>query len=310
MISLPNKPKVVEKQGNRAVIRIEALYPGYGATIGNSLRRVLFSSLEGYAVTHVQIRGANHEFSAIDGVLEDVLTLILNIKNLRFKLFADEPVKISLSVKGEKKVTGKDFNIPTEAKLMNPTTHIATLTSKQSELDIEITVEKGLGYVKADQNKKGKLEVGQIALDSIFSPVRHVNFKVDNMRVGKRTDYDAVVMEIETDGSIEPEEAFRQSVSIIIGQFSSLLDQERDLDKKEEVEEVEEVEEQKDENMTLEELGLSTRLINTLEKGGVKSLKGILSKKEETIMSIEGMGDKGMDEIKSALKKHKLELKQ
>ncbi len=303
MIPLPNKPKVIEKQGFRAVVRVDALYPGYGATIGNSLRRILFSSLEGTAITHVQIKGAQHEFSALEGVSEDVLTIILNLKNLHFKMFDDEAQKITLHVKGEKKVTGKDFNLPTQVELMNPEQPIATLTDKKSELEMEITVEKGLGYVTADQNKKGKLEVGQIAIDSIFSPVRHVNFRVDNMRVGKRTDYDSLIMEIETDGVIEPEEAFRQSVSTLIGQLSNLLDQETETKEEEEVV----VEE---ENLSLEELGLSTRLINILSRGGVKSLKGIMSKKEETLLNIEGMGDKGLEEIKDALAEHGLEIKQ
>lgn len=308
MIPLPNKPKVVEKQGYRAVVRVDALYPGYGATIGNSLRRVLFSSLEGSAITHVQIKGVQHEFTAVPGVMEDVLTIILNLKNLHFKLFDDEPQRFTLKVKGEKKVTGKDFEIPTQVELMNPDQHIATLTDKKSELEMEVTVEKGLGYATADQNKKAKLEVGQIAIDSIFSPVRHVNFRVDNMRVGKRTDYDSLIMEIETDGTIEPEEAFRQSVSVIIGQLSNLLDQEENVVSFEE----EKVEEKTVDtaSLTLEELGLSTRLVNILAKGGVKSLKGILAKKEETILNIEGMGEKGVEEIKEALSQHGLELKQ
>lgn len=223
MIPLPSLPKITKKEKNIGIFEIEGLYPGYGVTLGNSLRRVLLSSLEGAAVTEMKIKGVQHEFSTIPGVLEDVLTIMLNIKQLRFKIFSSEPQKAVLKVKGEKKVQGSDFNLPPQLELINKDFHIATLTSKSSNLEIEILVEKGLGY-RSRQMKKSRerTEVGVIPVDAIFTPVRRVGLKVENMRVGERTDYDRIFIEIETDGTISPEEAFVQAASILAQQFSFL----------------------------------------------------------------------------------------
>ena len=222
MISLPNQPKIIEKRGNKAVFEIEALYPGYGATIGNSLRRVLFSSLSGAAVTQVKIKGVPHEFSTISGVLEDVVMIMLNLKQLRFKVFTDEPQKATLKVKGEKEVKGSDFDIPSQVELINPDCHIATLSAKSAELEMEIQIEKGIGYSPRETRKKEKLEIGAIALDAIFTPVKRVSYNIENMRVGERTDYDKLFLEIETDGIITPEEAFFQASEILVQHFSLL----------------------------------------------------------------------------------------
>lgn len=222
MIPLPKKPKIVKKEKNKATFEIEALYPGYGVTIGNSLRRVLLSSLEGAAVTQMKIKGVSHEFSTIPGVLEDVVTIMLNLKKLRFKMFTDEPQKAILKVKGEKEVLGSDFKIPAQLELVNPDCHIATLTQKSANLEIEIQVEKGVGYSPREERKKGKLEVGQILLDAIFTPIKKVAFKVENMRVGERTDFDRLYLEIETDGTISPEEAFSKSSEILKSHFDFL----------------------------------------------------------------------------------------
>lgn len=220
MIPLPLKPKIINQEKNKAVFEIEALYPGYGVTLGNSLRRVLLSSLEGAAVTEVKIKGVQHEFSTIPGVLEDVLTIMLNLKQLRFKLFAEEPQKATLKTKGEKEVKGSDLELPPQAELINKTAHIATLTSKSAELSMEITVEKGLGYQPRELRKKEKLEIGVIPLDAFFTPVRRVGFKVENMRVGERTDYDRLFLEIETDGTLTPESALLRSADILLSHFS------------------------------------------------------------------------------------------
>jgi DNA-directed RNA polymerase subunit alpha len=220
MISLPNKPKVIKKEGNKAVFEIEALYPGYGVTVGNSLRRVLLSSLGGAAVTQVKIKGVSHEFSTIPGILEDVTFIMLNLKQLRFKIFTDEPQKATLKVKGEKEVKGSDFNLPSQVELVNKNSHIATLTAKSAELEMEIQIEKGIGYSPRERRAKEKLEIGAIPLDAIFTPVRRVSYKIENMRVGERTDYDRLFLEIETDGIISPEEAFRQTSEILVNHFS------------------------------------------------------------------------------------------
>jgi DNA-directed RNA polymerase subunit alpha len=224
MLSLPNQPKIVKKEGNEATFEIEALHPGYGVTVGNSLRRVLFSSLEGAAVTRVKIKGVSHEFSTIPGVLEDVILITLNLKQLRFKIFSDEPQKATLRVKGEKEVKGSDFDLPSQVELVNKNCHIATLTKKTSELDMEIIIEKGIGYSSRDSRKKEKLEVGAISSDAIFTPVRRVSYRIENMRVGERTDYDRLFLEIKTDGTMSPEEAFYRAAEILVNHFSLLAE--------------------------------------------------------------------------------------
>jgi DNA-directed RNA polymerase subunit alpha len=199
---------------------MEALWPGYGVTIGNSLRRVLLSSLPGAAVTQVKIKGVQHEFSTIAGVREDIVTILLNLKQLRFKLYADEPQKATLSVKGEKDVTGADLELPTQVELVNPEAPIAALTDKKAEFELEITVERGMGYAPAETLKKGKLEIGTIVIDAIFTPIKKVSYRVENMRVGERTDYDRLVLELETDGTISPEEAFSSASEILVKHFT------------------------------------------------------------------------------------------
>lgn len=220
MIPLPLQPKIVKKEGNKAVFEIEALYPGYGVTVGNSMRRVLFSSLQGSAITQMKIKGVSHEFSTIPGVQEDVITLMLNLKKLRFRVYSDEPQKGRLHLKGEKEVKGSDFDLPSQVELINGDSHVASLTSRSSELEIEITIEKGIGYSPREGRKKEKLEIGVIPLDAIFTPLKKASFKVENMRVGERTDFDKLSLEIETDGIITPEMAFSQASEILVKHFS------------------------------------------------------------------------------------------
>lgn len=233
MISLPNVPKVVKKEGNKAIFEIDALYPGYGTTIGNSLRRVLLSSLEGAAVTQVKIKGVSHEFSTMQGVLEDVIMIILNLKQLSFKLFTDEPQKATLKAKGEKKVKASDVEVPSQAELLNKDCHIATLTSKSSELEMELLIEKGVGYSSSESRKKEKIEIGSISLDAFFSPVRKVSYKVENMRVGDRTDYNKLFLEIETDGAVSPEEAMWKASETLERHFSLIVSAFKEEEKEE-----------------------------------------------------------------------------
>ncbi len=224
MISLPSAPKVTQKEANKALFEVQGLYPGYGVTVGNALRRVLLSSLEGVAVTEVKIKGVPHEFSTIPGVLEDVIMILLNLKNLRFKMHEGMTQKVELKVKGEKKVTGGDFTLFPQIELANPDLHIATLTDKNKELEIEITLEKGIGYEPRDHRKIKKPEIGAIALDAIFTPIKNVNFQVENMRVGERTDFDKLNLEIETDGTVTPEEAFYQACDILLKHFNIIFE--------------------------------------------------------------------------------------
>jgi DNA-directed RNA polymerase subunit alpha len=288
MISLPKSPKIIEKSENKAVFEIEGLYPGYGVTLGNSLRRVLYSSLEGAAVTQIKIKGVQHEFSTIPGVLEDVVSLILNIKNLRFKMHSNEPQKAVLKVKGEKKVNSSDITVPTQLELVSKDIHIATLTDKKSELEIEFQVEKGFGYVLSDQEKSEKLEIGQIAIDAIFTPIRIVNFRVENMRVGKRTDFDRLFIDIETDGTIDPEQALSQSAEILVNHFSQINQKEAPQEK---------------ESVRVEDLKIGARTIKVLLNNKIETSEDLATKTEEFLMGLEGMGEKGIKEIKKALKK-------
>ena len=220
MIQIPEQIKVITKEGSRATFEISPLMPGYGATIANPLRRVLLSSLEGAAVTSIKIKGIDHEFSSIAGVQEDVIELIINIKKIKFRLHADGPIKLTLEVKGEKKVTAADIKTNADIEVINPEQHIATLTDKKTDFLMELDVEKGIGYVPVEQRQKEKLAIGVIAIDAVFSPVRLVNFKIEDVRVGQRIDFNKITMEIETDGSIEPEVAMKNASEILINHFN------------------------------------------------------------------------------------------
>lgn len=211
--------KEQEAKGDRAVFAIEPLSPGFGLTIGNAIRRVLLSSLEGAAITSIRIDGVNHEFSTIKGVRQDVVDIILNLKQVRLKLDGDESQVIILDAKGPKKVTAGDFKCPTGVKIINKTLEIADLTDGGKIL-LEATVERGRGYVSTEQRKEEKLPIGVIAMDSAFSPVTKVNFETENTRVGKMTNFDRLILEVETDGSISPQEAMEQSAAILVDHFS------------------------------------------------------------------------------------------
>jgi len=273
----------------------------------------LFSSIEGASVTQVKIDGVNHEFTTKDGVLEDIITIVLNLKKLRFKMHNGEPQRIVLSVKGEKEVKGSDFKMPTQVELINPEQHIATLTDKKSELTMEILVEKGLGYVVADQQKREKLDVGQISVDAIFTPIKSVNFRIENMRVGKRTDFDKLFLEIETDGTLDPADAFNQAAKMLSNQFLALLGEiSNEVEKADDVvEKTVEVEEKPEDvlKMKVEDLNIGSRTINSLTAAKIKTVAGLIKKSKESLLELDGMGNKGVEEIILALKKLGLELK-
>jgi len=311
MISLPLPPKVIQKKKNQAVFEVEGLYPGYGVTIGNALRRVLLSSLQGAAVTEVKIKGVPHEFSTASGILEDTIMVLLNIKNLRFKIFEGESQKIELKVKGEGEVKGSDFKCPSQVKLVNPEIHIATITDKKTELEIELQVEKGIGYIPKDQIKKGKAEIGAMVVDAIFTPIKNVNFQVENMRVGDRTDFDKLSLEIETDGTITPEEAFFEACDILIKHFNIIFQgkagpavTESSGEEKEEKDSEVDVT-----KIAVEDLKLTGRTLNALLNNGIKTVGGIVKKSEKSLFELEGMGEKAMSEIKRKIKKLGLEIK-
>lgn len=208
---------------HEGVLVVEPCYHGYGTTLGNALRRVLLSSLTGSAVTAVRIKGATHEFQAIDGIKEDVLEIILNLKGMRLKCHSEQPVKLSLKVKGAKAVTAKDIEKNADVEIVNPDLKIATLTDEKAALDMEITVAQGRGYIPTEERVSEGTELGTIAVDALYSPVRSVGYKVENTRVGEITNFDKLSMTIETDGSITPEEAVKSAAKTLIDYFSILL---------------------------------------------------------------------------------------
>lgn len=222
-IIVPSKPKIIREEGFSGIYEIDGLYPGYGHTLGNSLRRIILSSLAGSAVTRVKIKGVEHEFSSIDGVKEDVITILLNLKKLRIKLITDEPQTITLKAKGIKKLTAKDIEYPGQVEILNPELHIIELTDKSADVDIEITVEKGLGYVSKEVLHKDRVDIGTISLDATFTPIRKVNYEVENMRVGDRTDFNRLRISIETDGTLTSKEALESSISLMIMQLKSIV---------------------------------------------------------------------------------------
>ncbi|MEK7555267.1 MAG: DNA-directed RNA polymerase subunit alpha [Patescibacteria group bacterium] len=213
------KIKKISETDKIGIFEIEGLFTGYGLTLGNALRRVLLSSLPGAAITRVKIKGVPHEFSTINGVMEDVVEIILNLKKIRFKFFADEPQILTIKEKGEKKITAADIKTNSQVEVVDLEAPIATLTSKNAELDIEITVEKGLGYVPVEIRKSEKLPIGTIAIDAIFTPITKVNFIIENMRVGDRTDYNRLRIIIETDGTISPSKSLHKASNILKDHF-------------------------------------------------------------------------------------------
>jgi DNA-directed RNA polymerase subunit alpha len=246
MQNIANPKKIDFKTGSNpleGIITVEPLFPGYGMTLGNSLRRVLLSSLPGAAVVGVKIKGANHEFMALPHVKEDVLEIILNLKQLRFKTFTEEEVRLELKVKGKKTVTAGDIAKDSNVEIKNPDLVIAHITDEAGSLEIEIIAREGRGYKMTDGSKKENREIGYIEIDSIFSPVTLVSVNVENTRVGKMTNWDKLILDIKTDGTITAEEAFKGAVKILVDQFSSLLTLESGE------EEVTGAEEARDENM-------------------------------------------------------------
>ncbi|MBI2411038.1 MAG: DNA-directed RNA polymerase subunit alpha [Candidatus Kerfeldbacteria bacterium] len=223
-ISLPSTIQSTPIAGelNKVQISVSPCYPGYGTTLGNAMRRVLLSSLPGVAVTAIKIKGVDHEFSTIDHVKEDVVEIILNMKALRFRLHSEEPVELVLEVKGEKVVTAGDFESNAQVEIVNPDAMIATLTDKAAEFHMKAIIQPGRGYVPVESREHENIEVGYIAIDSIYSPVRNVNFRTEHVRVGQMTNYDKLLLDVSTDGTMSPEEAFRSAANILVEQFQAL----------------------------------------------------------------------------------------
>ncbi|MDP2586559.1 MAG: DNA-directed RNA polymerase subunit alpha [Candidatus Komeilibacteria bacterium] len=219
-ILLPSKLEFKEVKGNRATVTVEPCYPGYGVTIGNALRRVLLSSISGSAITSFKLKGVMHEFSSLPHVKEDAVGLALNIKKIRVKVFSDEPVVLTLKVKGEKTVTAGDIEKNSLVEIANPSQIIATLTDKSADMEMEFIAQKGYGYVTVEDRVKEKVDLGTIMVDALYTPLTKVGFDIDNIRLGERTDFERLVLQIETDGTVSPKDAMAEASDILLKHFS------------------------------------------------------------------------------------------
>jgi len=309
-ISLPTKPRIVNEDGNTGVYEIDGLYPGYGHTLGNSLRRIILSSIPGAAITAVKIDGVSHEFSTISGIKEDVIGIILNLKKVRLKIAGDQSHTLTLSIKGTKSVTAGDITAPGQVEILNPDQHIAEITDKNGRLEMELTVDTGLGYVPKEVTQKERVDIGTIALDAIFTPIRRVNYEVENMRVGDRTDFNRLRVMIETDGTLSARAALEHSITIMIQQLKAIVGFKEDEPMPSEESEAMDNEAREDIMKTrIESLELSTRTANALTAAGIRTIGGLARKTAEDLLSIEGVGEKAVDELKTALSRYGVTLK-
>lgn len=313
-ILLPSKPKVISEEGESGVFEIEGLYPGYGHTLGNSLRRIILSSLPGVAITSVKITGVSHEFSVLEGVKEDVITMLLNLKKIRMRFTTDEPQTLYLKVKGpsaqteEKVVRASDLEVPGQVEILTPDEVIATIIGKNTLLDMEIKAEKGLGFMPKEMIEKSRVDIGTIALDGIFTPIRRASYEVENMRVGDRTDFNKLRMSIETDGTVSPSFALSSAIEIMINQLKAIVGFRED----------EPVAEEKGARegrgsaertaidpevlkTRVESLDISPRARSALSLANIRTVGGLARKKEKDLLDIDGLGAKGIQEIKKAL---------
>jgi DNA-directed RNA polymerase subunit alpha len=278
---------------------IEPLERGFGHTLGNALRRVLINSLPGAAVTSVSIDGVQHEFSTVPGVKEDVTELILNLKELALKLYTDQVKMVEISAQGPCELTAADIRVDDEVEIVNPDLHIATL-GDGAKLHMWLSLDRGRGYVSSDKNKNAQMPIGVIPIDSIYTPIRKVNYVVEDTRVGKATDYDRLTLEVWTDGSVQPDEAISTAAKILSGHlklFVDLTDQievvtfdDKDDDHKEKILE-----------MTIEELDLSVRAYNCLKRAGINSVAELVQKNQEDMMKVRNLGKKSLEEVEQKL---------
>lgn len=313
-IIFPSKPRIVNETATSGVYEIEGLYPGYGHTLGNSLRRIILSSLPGWAITSLKIDGVNHEFSSLSGVKEDVINIILNLKKVHFRVVGDDNQTIKFHFKGNKEMLARDLIVPGQVEIINPDQYIASITDKNTMLDGEFVIEKGIGYIPSETLKKDKVEIGSIVLDAAFTPIKKANYEVENMRVGNRTDFNKLILHLETDGTISPRAALEKSVYIMIEQLKAIVGfkEETELASVAKVEVAEETEhEEETDNLKtkIEDLGFSVRTQKALTNAGVRTIGGLGRKKEADIKAISGLGEKGLREIKKVLEDYDLALK-
>ena len=320
-IILPSKPKAVVEENNKGVYEIDGLVPGYGFTLGNSLRRIILSSIPGVAITGVKIEGAQHEFSTLEGVKEDIIAILLNLKNIRFSLVGDEAKTVTLSVKGPKIVTAKDIKTTGDVTVINEDHYICEVTGKTG-ISMEITIDKGLGFVTREQLNKQKAEIGTIFMDAIFSPIRRASYDVEEMRVGDKTNFNRLRLTIETDGSISPREALEKSIRIMLDQLAAIIEVASEdviaevvkskekvvLAPEESVNHTQDNQSSEDDvdvtdvlKTRIDGIGLSTRTLNALSAANIRTVGGVARKHKNDLLEIDGIGDKGIQEIRDAL---------
>jgi DNA-directed RNA polymerase subunit alpha len=316
-VTLPSKPRVVSEEENRGTFEIDGLYPGYGHTLGNSLRRIILSSLPGAAITQVKIDGVEHEFSAMDGVKEDVIVILLNLRRVRMALHGDEPITISLKKTGIGVVTAGDIQAPSQVEILNPEQVICEITNKSTKLDMEMRIEKGLGYVPREVHMKDKMEIGAIAMDAVFTPIRRANYEVENMRVGDRTDYNRLRITLETDGTYSARAALEKSIEIMVHQLKAIIGFQEEHTHAQSAPTAPKAEEVKKEEPNqeilktrIETLDLTSRTLQALEAASIRTVGGLVRKKKDDILALDGIGPKGLEEIVDMLAKSDLHLEQ
>lgn len=307
------KPKIERVDSNAdnryGMFVIEPLERGYGITLGNSLRRVLLSSLPGAAVTNIKIDNVLHEFSTVPGVLEDTTEIILNLKQLAMKIYSDEPQTLTIVAAGQGVITAGDIKLPADVEILNPDLHIATL-EEDGNLYLEMTAVNSRGYVPAERNKQPGQPIGMIPMDSLFSPIKRVNYKVEDTRVGQHTDYDKLTIEVWTDGSIRPDEAISLGAKILSKHLSLFVNLTEKVDEVEILDEKDEDDKAKVMEMTIEELDLSVRSYNCLKRAGINSMQDLVQKSEEEMMKVRNLGKKSLEEVLQKLEELNLTLRE
>ncbi len=303
------RPKISSEsiEDNHAIFRVEPLERGFGYTLGNSLRRVLLSSLPGAAITSVRISGTSHEFSTINGIREDVVDIILNLKGIVIKLYEEDSAILKLKEKGEKKVTAGDIEAPSEVDIVNTKHHIATLNDK-GKLEIEMFVKRGRGYIPAEENKEPGDSIDVIPIDSLFSPVRSVTYEVENTRVGQRTDYDKLILDVQTNGSISPSDSVAMAGKIINEHMNLFIEQSIE-EAPEQIFKSEKSEYDKMLEIPVEDLDLSVRSYNCLKRQGVNTLGQLIDYSESELVKIRNFGAKSINEVREKLNEMNLSLK-
>lgn len=306
LIHTPKLGKITDHNPTSATFVIEPLHPGYGMTLGNSLRRVLLSSIAGAAITGFRVNGISHEFTTIPGVKEDVVAIMLNLKLIRFRIFSDESQTLQLTVKGKGVIKAKDIKLNADVELVNPDQVICTIDDPKASVDMELLVETGRGYRALDEQGQAKKTSDMIMLDALFSPVLRVRYKVENTRVGQMTDLDKLLITVDTDGTISPRDAFEEASAILVNQYTALAGQTRVEvislpETSDEVAMTSETDEPAELMTSIEDLNLSARTTNALVNNEIHTIKDLLSLSEAELRDLKGFGNKALDEVKEKM---------